>query len=74
MKKIITYGIGGYCENCDLSHDHPLNNLISIIEVEDALPEEPATDVQALADALAQLPQETLDALKQALGIGENNG
>jgi len=66
--------MGGWCEHCDPSHDHPLNNLISIVEIEDPLPEEPQTDVQLLADALAQLPQETLDTLKQALGIGENNG
>jgi hypothetical protein len=26
------YGIGGYCENCDNSHDHPLNNIIKTIE------------------------------------------
>jgi len=61
----ITYGIGGYCENCDSSHDHPLNNVISMQEFED----EPITDTQAIAEALAQLPPETLEALKQALGI-----
>ena len=22
------YGIGGFCENCDASHDHPLNNIV----------------------------------------------
>jgi hypothetical protein len=37
MNSIITYGLGGYCENCDESHDHPLNNLIEIV----ALPDEP---------------------------------
>jgi hypothetical protein len=35
MTTIVTYGEGGYCENCDASHDHPLNNLISIVEIED---------------------------------------
>lgn len=39
MGQIVTYGIGGYCANCEPSHDHPLNNLISIVEVEDE-PEE----------------------------------
>lgn len=29
----ITYGIGGYCENCDESHEHPLHNIIHIDEV-----------------------------------------
>ena len=68
MSKIVTYGVGGWCENCDSSHDHPLNNLISILEVEDTV-DEPQTDVQALANALTQLPEETLNALKQALGL-----
>jgi hypothetical protein len=66
--KEITYGIGGWCEHCDPSHDHPLHNLISVVEVEDAI-EEPQTDIQALTDALTQLPEETLNALKQALGL-----
>lgn len=61
-----TYGLGGYCENCDASHDHPLNNIISEVEYE---VEEESTDTQVLADVLSQLPEETLNALKQALGI-----
>ena len=28
------YGLGGYCENCDNAHDHPLNNLIEVREDE----------------------------------------
>lgn len=62
----ITYGLGGYCENCDPSHDHPLNNILS---VEDYPDPEPQADTQALAEALTQLPEETLNALKQALGL-----
>lgn len=27
------YGFGGYCENCDPSHDHPLNNILEVIEL-----------------------------------------
>jgi hypothetical protein len=30
-----TYGIGGWCQNCDPSHDHPLNNIIEQIEIPD---------------------------------------
>jgi hypothetical protein len=30
---VVVYGVGGYCENCDPSHDHPLNNVISEEEV-----------------------------------------
>jgi hypothetical protein len=41
MNSIITYGLGGYCENCDESHDHPLNNLVEIVE----LPDDPSESV-----------------------------
>jgi len=33
----IIYGIGGYCADCDTSHDHPLNNIIEMEEVPDQL-------------------------------------
>lgn len=72
MIKEIVYGLGGYCENCDPSHPHPLNNIVEIIEAEDVV--EQVNNVELLAQALLELPVETLDALKQALGIGENNG
>lgn len=62
----VTYGEGGYCENCDPSHVHPLHNVIERHEVPDP---EPVSDVTQLADALASLPPATIDALKQALGI-----
>jgi hypothetical protein len=29
------YGIGGWCKNCDEAHDHPLNNIIEMVEVPD---------------------------------------
>lgn len=64
MTQIITYGIGGYDES------KPNNNIIEIIEVED----EHVSDIQAIAEVLSQLPQETLEALKQVLGLGGNNG
>lgn len=35
MGQIVTYGLGGYCAECDPSHDHPLNNLIEVIETEE---------------------------------------
>lgn len=35
MGKQITYGIGGYCADCNSSHDHPLNNIVEIIELPD---------------------------------------
>jgi hypothetical protein len=67
MAKHITYGIGGYCDPCDPElHGHPMNNLISEEEIPDP---EPIPDNQQIANALAQLPQETLNALKQALGL-----
>lgn len=33
----ITFGLGGYCENCDPSHDHPLNNIVEVLEIPDEL-------------------------------------
>lgn len=35
MTKIVTFGLGGFCENCDETHDHPLNNIVEIIETPD---------------------------------------
>jgi len=35
------YGAGGFCENCDTTHDHPLHNIIEIIETQD----EPASQM-----------------------------
>lgn len=31
---IVTFGLGGYCENCDSSHDHPLYNIVEVISDE----------------------------------------
>jgi hypothetical protein len=31
---VTVYGLGGFCENCDESHDHPLNNIIEQYEIE----------------------------------------
>ena len=69
MAKQFTYGIGGYCEDCNPElHGHPLNNLISVEEIPDM---EMIADnsIQQIAEALSQLPTDTLDALKLALGI-----
>lgn len=59
MAQAVTYGIGGY------DPSKPNNNIVEIREVPDVV----TTDTQAIVDALSQLPPETLDALKQALGI-----
>jgi len=34
MENII-YGVGGWCKDCNESHDHPLNNIIEVIEIPD---------------------------------------
>lgn len=31
----VVYGIGGHCENCDETHDHPLHNILEQYEVPD---------------------------------------
>lgn len=33
MNRIVTFGIGGWCEYCDESHDHPLHNIVEIVEL-----------------------------------------
>lgn len=33
------YGIGGYCADCDSTHDHPLNNIVEQIELPDPIEE-----------------------------------
>jgi hypothetical protein len=34
----ILCGIGGYCVDCDPTHDHPLHNIIEQVEVPDPEP------------------------------------
>jgi hypothetical protein len=35
MNRIVTFGIGGYCADCDESHDHPLYNIVDYQEFPD---------------------------------------
>lgn len=35
MNRVVTFGLGGYCENCDETHDHPLHNIVEVIENDD---------------------------------------
>lgn len=56
---LVTYGEGGYCADCDPSHDHPLHNIIEQVEVPDV---EDASAI-ALESALAKL---------QKLGLTED--
>lgn len=44
-------------------------NIVETREIDDVFPEESTNDTQAIAEALAALPQEQLDAIKQALGL-----
>ena len=37
MARNETYGLGGYCADCDETHNHPLHNLIEVIEVPDEM-------------------------------------
>jgi hypothetical protein len=31
----VVFGLGGFCENCDETHDHPLHNIVEVIEIPD---------------------------------------
>ena len=55
------YGIGGYCEECDPLHDHPLHNIIEQIEVPDPEPTHVDTAMEKLK-ALG-LTEEEINAL-----------
>ena len=35
MGFIVTFGEGGYCENCDPSHGHPLHNIVEQVFVDE---------------------------------------
>lgn len=35
MALYTSYGDGGFCENCDETHDHPLHNIVQEYEVAD---------------------------------------
>ena len=35
MSRQVTFGLGGYCADCDETHDHPLHNIISDVEIAD---------------------------------------
>jgi len=48
----ITYGEGGFCENCDNTHDHLLHNIVEQFEVPDP---EPTPVEQARTTAIAKL-------------------
>jgi len=63
MALVTVYGEGGYDPNL------PNDNIIEQYEIPDPPAPEPQTDTQALAEALSELPPETLDALRAALGL-----
>lgn len=44
MSRMITYGIGGYCEDCNPTHDHPLHNIVDDEEIPDDPSQEPSPE------------------------------
>ena len=52
--KVVTYGLGGWCEECDESHDHPFNNIVGIEEFPDP-PQQPLSGLQLVAALNAAL-------------------
>jgi len=65
MATNITYGVGGYCENCDDTHDHPLHNIISQEETPDPELTEEELNRQSAKRKLAALglSEEEIQAL-----------
>jgi hypothetical protein len=35
MSREVTFGLGGFCEDCNETHDHPLHNIVEVIETPD---------------------------------------
>lgn len=35
MALSITYGLGGFCADCDATHGHPLHNIVEQVEIPD---------------------------------------
>jgi hypothetical protein len=48
----VIYGPGGFCKECDETHEHPLNNILEQIEIPDP---EPTEQELAKISALAKL-------------------
>jgi hypothetical protein len=42
MSISITYGLGGYCADCDPTHSHPLNNIIQEVKIETVITDDKA--------------------------------
>lgn len=40
MTRVVTFGFGGYCADCNESHDHPLHNIVEIIDEPEETPSE----------------------------------
>jgi hypothetical protein len=55
-----SYGDGGFCENCDNTHDHPLHNIVAEYEIDDP---EPTEQERARISAMAKL---------KALGLSDS--
>jgi len=51
----ITYGEGGYCENCDDTHEHPLHNIVEQTEADDTQTNERETLKQSAKTKLTAL-------------------
>ena len=32
MSREVVFGFGGFCDNCDETHDHPLHNIVEVID------------------------------------------
>lgn len=67
MTTLTTYGLGGYCENCNPAHSHTLDNIegtIETIDMVESVPLETKFRKSALAKLAALgLTQEEIESL-----------
>jgi hypothetical protein len=66
---ITTYGLGGFCESCEDTHNHPLHNIVEEIEVPD-----PVENV-VVSQPITPLPiaGETVDEVKASAEASIND-
>lgn len=55
MTKVIIYGEGGFCNYCDITHNHPLNNVVEEYEMNDPEPTQEELNRQSALDKLKAL-------------------
>lgn len=71
MSRIVTFGLGGWCEHCDPSHDHPPHNIVE--DVETATIQTPLDSIGVIATLNAVLGVWSLDDAANVAGLSQQD-